>query len=523
MVIPYLFLLIFPLLAAIGHVSAFHVAVRGEFAPSHPAKRDPISGLVNNGNLDYLANMTLGGQLVQVQIDTGSSDLWVSATIAAAQDTGVSSEVTYDSGAVSGSIKIAQLEFLGYTISNQAFIEVSPSSNLPKVPGMLGLGPNSGSRIHTSLKNQPQGDTVLDRIFQQNVSAPNILTVLLGRSNDPVEQYPGDITVGEILPGMENVTNEPHVPVSVLPPVDSSDQHWQVLLDANGIIGPDGNPIQVQTVVQSTQNRNQLTAIFDTGYSFPQVPQAVSNAIYSGVPGASLQSVSGLGSVWVIPCNAEINVSFMIGGQKYPVHPLDTNSDDAWTNPDGKTCVGAFQPSSSSSTDYDMILGTSFLRNVYLLINYGDFVDGNTNTTAAPYVQLLSTTNPASAHADFLSARLNQTAAAPTSHAPADHAAIADASSTSSSASKNVKSAFMKEKIPIIIASSVGVGLVLLGVFVLLCTRNRISKRGHNSLASTYKSYQQIGAQAPAGDMRPVSGYRYAPPQAYPNASWGRR
>jgi hypothetical protein len=71
MVIPYLFLLIFPLLAAIGHVSAFHVAVRGEFAPSHPAKRDPISGLVNNGNLDYLANMTLGGQLVQVQIDTG--------------------------------------------------------------------------------------------------------------------------------------------------------------------------------------------------------------------------------------------------------------------------------------------------------------------------------------------------------------------------------------------------------------------------------------------------------------------
>jgi hypothetical protein len=168
---------------------------------------------------------------------------------------------------------------------------------------------------------------------------------------------------------------------------------------------------------------------------------------------------------------------------------------------------------------------------VYLLINYGDFVDGNTNTTAAPYVQLLSTTNPASAHADFLSVRLNQTggAAAPTPSS-ANHAAIdidddaaAAASTTSSSASKNVKGAFMKEKIPIIIALSVGIGLVLLGVFVLMCTRNRISKRGQGSLASTYKSYQQIGAPAPAGDMRPVGGYRYAPPQAYPNASWGSR
>lgn len=528
--------LIFPLLAAVGHVSAFRVGVRGEFAPSHPAKRDPISGLVNEGNMIYLANVTLGGQPVQVQVDTGSSDLWVSATIAAAQDTGVSSGVTYDIGAVSGNIKTAQLEFLGYTISNQAFIEVTPSSNLPNVPGILGLGPNSGSRVHASLNNQPQGDTVLDRIFQQNVSTPNFLTVLLGRSNDPAEKYPGDITVGEIIPGMENITNEPHVPVTVLPPVDSTDQHWQVLLDANGIIGPDGNPIQVQTVVQSTSNQNQLTAIFDTGYSFPQVPQAVSDAIYSGVPGASFQTVSGLGDIWIIPCDAEINVTFIIGGQKYPIHPLDTNSDDAWANPDGITCVGAFQPSSSSaSADYDMILGTSFLRNVYLLVDYGDFVDGNTNTTAAPYVQLLSTTDPASAHADFISVRLNQTtggATTPTSSAPADHAAIdidaADASSTPSStpssAPKGVKGAFLEEKIPIIIVSSVGVVLVILGVLVLLCSRKRLSKRGRDSLASTYRSYQHIGAPAPAGDMRPVSGYGYAPPpHAPPNASWGRR
>ena len=154
-------------------------------------------------------------------------------------------------------------------------MQVIPTLNTPQVPGTLGLGPNSGSTIHTSLNNQPQGDTVLDRIFRQNVSTPNILTVLLGRSDDPTEKYPGEITVGEILPGLENITNQPRVPVTALPSPDAVDQLWQVLLDEDGIIGPDGQPIQVQSNVKSTQNRNQLTAIFDTGFSFPQVPECV--------------------------------------------------------------------------------------------------------------------------------------------------------------------------------------------------------------------------------------------------------
>ena len=154
-------------------------------------------------------------------------------------------------------------------------MQVTPTSNTPQVPGLLGLGPNSGSRIHASLNSQPQGDTVLDRIFRQNLSTPNILTVLLGRSNDPTEKYPGDITVGEILQGLENITNQPRVPVTTLPAPDAVNQHWQVLLDEDGIIGPNGQPIQVQSGVKSTQNRNQLTAMFDTGFSFPQVPQCV--------------------------------------------------------------------------------------------------------------------------------------------------------------------------------------------------------------------------------------------------------
>jgi hypothetical protein len=85
-----------------------------------------------------------------------------------------------------------------------------------------------------------------------------------------------------------------------------------------------------------------------------------------------------------------------------------------------------------------------------------------------------------------------------------------------------VKSQFLKEKIPIIIVSGVGVGLMVIGALVLCCTRDRLSKRG---LASTYRSYQQLGAPAPAGEMRPVRGYQHGPPPAHANAAWqwGRR
>ena len=72
---------------------------------------------------------------------------------------------------------------------------------------------------------------------------------------------------------MENVTNQPMLPVTTNPSSQSGNQHWQVLLDSDGIIGPDGQPIYSQTHVSSTKNTSQLTAIFDTDFTFNQVPR----------------------------------------------------------------------------------------------------------------------------------------------------------------------------------------------------------------------------------------------------------
>ena len=78
-------------------------------------------------------------------------------------------------------------------------------------------------------------------------------------------------TIGEVISGQDSITSQPQlsVPSANLP----QNNHWVVSVDQNGIIGPDGNPVNATTVVQGTKNKNQLTAMMDTGYTFPQVPK----------------------------------------------------------------------------------------------------------------------------------------------------------------------------------------------------------------------------------------------------------
>jgi hypothetical protein len=196
-----------------------------------------------------------------------SSDLWVAGTVNGATDTGTQAGVTYAIGSAEGNVKTATLEFLNYSISDQAFIEVPASSDQKAGSGIIGLGPNSVSSVHAALGSKAAGDAPIDRIFRQNTSSPNFLSVLLGRSDDPDDQFPGQITVGDVIPGYENISSQTKVGVTL-----SKNQHWQVLLDSNGFLGPDGQSINVTTGVPGTKNKTQLTAVFDTGFSLPQVP-----------------------------------------------------------------------------------------------------------------------------------------------------------------------------------------------------------------------------------------------------------
>ena len=72
---------------------------------------------------------------------------------------------------------------------------------------------------------------------------------------------------------MQNISGQPKLAVRSVPSSRSGGQHWQVLLDPNGIIGPDGQPIILSSKVSSTMNSSSLTVMLDTGFSLNQVPK----------------------------------------------------------------------------------------------------------------------------------------------------------------------------------------------------------------------------------------------------------
>ncbi|KAF8635935.1 hypothetical protein AX15_000106 [Amanita polypyramis BW_CC] len=379
-------------------------------------RRAPIP-VTNTGNAQYSANMTIGGVQVRVLLDTGSSDLWVNfpSQPPSTTDLGKSITLDYAIGRASGNVHATQVGFGNYTLDNQAFLLVTDTTTFTSnihaqgYDGLFGLGNNDGSVIHKKLDNSV-GDTFLNRIFSQDKQSTNYITFLLDRKFDPADTLKGQLTISELIPGLEQIASVPKLDVDKVNRLLKGDQHWQALTDKNiGIIGPDGQPIQIKSIVPNAPS-GELVAVFDSGFTFSQVPRSVSDAIYGRVQGAQYDVQN---QYWTVPCGQYLNISFNFGGVNYPVHPLDTVDDSFHiTNSNGDpVCIGAFQPITTAFSilgHYDMILGMNFLRNVYTLFDYGDWASSNSNSRGTPYIQLMSTTNVQQVQQDFIQVRLNR-------------------------------------------------------------------------------------------------------------------
>ncbi|KAK7048656.1 peptidase A1 domain-containing protein [Favolaschia claudopus] len=439
-------------------------------------RRNALAGsspLQDSADLQYTTNITVGGAQFNVLIDTGSSDLWVAGSVSSASDTGKAASISYASGGAAGPVKIAPVQFAASTVPEQAFIEVPPDADHPEGTGLIGLGPSVGSVVYQEFESMHKGHTVLDSIFLQNTSTPNFITFALGRLTDPSAIFTGDLTVGEVLDNFTDVLNQPKLPVTTVALANSANQHFQVLLDANGFIGPDGSSIPITSDVGSTSNKKQATVVIDTGFSLPQVPSSVAKAVYGQFTGAQLVNDPAVGQVWIVPCAQEVNITLKFGGKAYPVHPLDATVDpkifglSARKAANGENgCIGLFQPVSfdtGKNPTYDMIFGMGFLRNVYTLINFGTFIT-DTMGKENPYIQFLAVTEPARAHQRFVDVRLNgiDTTTNVRTHEPSGSD---DGNSSNSSSSHRT--------LYIIIGASVLGAIVLLALGALLFRRSR--------------------------------------------------
>ncbi|KAJ7601197.1 aspartic peptidase domain-containing protein [Mycena floridula] len=495
------------LFLAVCQAVIFPFEVRTTDYPVTGLARRAATGSVpvtNNGNAQYIANMTLGGQTARVLLDTGSSDLWVNfpGTAPTTKDLGKSITLNYAIGAAVGSINTATMVFDNFTVQDQAFLLVTDassfSSNIHKqgYDGLMGLGPNEGSSIFDKVDSSA-GDSPLMRIFEGNSLSSNYITFLLDRKG-VTSNFTGQLTVSEIVPGFEAINNMPKMDVETVHKLLDQDQHWQALTDKDiGIIGPDGQVIPTDSIVPKAPD-GQLVVVFDSGFTFNQVPRDVSDAIYGRVQGAVYDSTH---EWWTVPCGQMLNISINMGGHTFPIHPLDTvDNSFGITDANGNTvCIGTFQPITTAFSllgNYDMIMGMSFLRNAYTLLNYGSWVKGGEDVD--PYIQLLPLTDVQTAHADFVTSRLSgtdTTGAAKWNLLPADQM---QHSPVSAEEKKKKYQEMILSRWPYIFVGCLAFVLIIAGLIIWkCCCRKRIQRRREaKAMKAPSQGFMPVAAQS---------------------------
>ncbi|KAJ6539342.1 aspartic peptidase domain-containing protein [Mycena capillaripes] len=346
-------------------------------------------------DLLYMANITVGGIAYTVQLDTGSSDVWIkgaSSPLPNVTDSTMTYNLTYSIGWVFGNIGYGPVQFAGIKVASQALLDVS-SANNPALgygaEGLVGLGFTSLSSIDHQVNQTgaATGRSLLYNLFQDNPSEPNFIAFSLQRSTDASDTVEGTFSIGEYEPQYAAVMNGTAIPTW---PV-SHPSRWNVLVEALLV----GNTVVTPTTTVVGAPSNRAVVLLDSGTSYSYAPTAICDAIYGGVPGAQYNASLGQ---WTVPCDAEIDIALQFEGHVFPIHPLDLTPTNLG---DPSVCVGSFVPQTLSvgAGEFDWLLGDNVLRSMYSVYDFGDF-DAN-NNMGDPYVKLLALVDPNEASKEF--------------------------------------------------------------------------------------------------------------------------
>ncbi|KAL0949984.1 hypothetical protein HGRIS_009998 [Hohenbuehelia grisea] len=421
-------------------------------------------------DLIYLANVTVGGNQYTVQLDTGSSDLWIkgpSSPLPNARQTDTTYNVTYGIGWAYGHVSYADVEFANLHAKDQAYLDVTAAQNPAlsyNAVGILGLGFTSLSTVD-ALVNKTGANTgrsVLYNLFEDNPSEPNFIAFALQRSTQHDDDVEGSFSIGEYEPAYADIANNPAIPTW---PV-AHPKRWNVLLDAVLI----GNQTVIPTTIVPGAPSNKAVVLLDSGTSYTYAPKEICDAIYGGVAGAKYDPTLGQ---WVVPCGAEIDMALQIGGQVFPLHPLDVSPAGL---SDSNTCVGSFVPQSVAvgAGEFDWLIGDNVLRSVYSVYDFGDF--DSEGKMGDPYVRLRSLVDPDEASVEFTKIRggspNKNIVYYPTNAASSQSSTIV---TLSTDLAKTID--LIGKFFPAVLGVMALNGLVLLGILVLgivyLCRRRR--------------------------------------------------
>jgi len=405
--------------------------------PGRRSRRDGASGSVGLGDssdLLYTVPIELGGITTAVNLDTGSSDLWVitdtcktdicnKSTVtrynaASLTPSGVNVTMNYGDSTTgtyaSGPVGKDTATIAGLSMPNQTFAAIDNTTNSAVsfgAAGIFGLGFPSESVIQQSVVNQQfnnpsttdelvvstfEDGPLLSRVVSSGQLAEPMFAITLQRDTIDISGT-GQLSVGKLPEGVNN-SSLTWVPVrlysqndgGIAPPSFAPDEtypyRWEIPLDG---VYLDGQRLPNSTIPGNGVNSTSMSALIDTGNSFIRGPKDVVQNILSTVSPSYASSIaSNPAAQATLPCSTPHSLAFQIGGQMFPVDPRDfiSASSDDTTNCLANDVVATDAPTHGALFSWS--LGDPFFKSNVIAFHYGNLTHPSVDP---PRIGFLST------------------------------------------------------------------------------------------------------------------------------------
>ncbi|KAI6101819.1 aspartic peptidase domain-containing protein [Pisolithus sp. B1] len=384
----------------------------------------------------YTVPVQIGTSLqnFSLQVDTGSSDLWVASKScstspcsstngrlydpsSSSTSTGKDFTIEYLEGSVSGPIVWDTVQIGTYSITNQALGAATSVNNEPlsyEFDGILGLALPLNSviqqQIPAQIGNNPDGAALSSNLLSMTPSsaAPSQPFFSLSLARPGSDEIPSLLGIG--LHPSQVISDPTQIRYSQLVSESTGELYWKTNIMAITVYV---NGQAMPVTLQSLSGTVQPTAVLDSGMPVILTTSTIANGIY-GALGIS----PGSDGQYYVPCTTPLNMTITLQNQpELPIHPLDLTAEPSGQS-SAQYCIGLIQSADTQLEENtaigDVVLGVPFMRNVYTVMAYempnsGGIFNTPVSSGLEPTLGLLGLTNATQAMEQFHTVRvLNQ-------------------------------------------------------------------------------------------------------------------
>ncbi|EKM79641.1 hypothetical protein AGABI1DRAFT_114140 [Agaricus bisporus var. burnettii JB137-S8] len=408
---------------------------------SNLGKRGSVTGQTGLGDhtdLLYSVPIELGDSVVAVNLDTGSSDLWVvsdactagtcadsnvrgySPMSSNANSTGVRVEMFYGDSKTGtyakGNVGFDTATVAGIAMTDQAFGIINDTTNVVlkyDTAGIFGLGFPVASKVQEFMVTAEDGPIkttdnyllstythgpLLPRIVITGALPEPIFSITLNRATIDISGV-GELAVGKVPDGVDP-SSLTWVPVRLYRPSDGGlhapvfapneiyPLRWEIDIDD---VYFDGQRLAPSTIPTSDDvDTSKISALIDTGNSVIRGPEDVVTNIRRTV--SPSYQPSDPNSQVLFPCTSNHTLAFQIGGKMFPIDPRDFIGQ--YMDNNATTCIAdnvvTTDPPRFGSL-YRWSFGDPFFRSNLVVFHYGNLTHPSVDP---PRIGILSRVPP---------------------------------------------------------------------------------------------------------------------------------